>query len=232
LSGSGISHVFGAPAAEDGGLGLLARAFSRRDISLLLIAVVAVLDLVVPWHHFDFIPRALVDEPCHLAMAGIALGAITRLRGAPPGQQFGWAMLSASVLIDIDHLPLEFGSSAMTTGTPRPYTHALWVVVVLAAAAGAAIYWSQYTNTATAMATAGTLAGATLGVSAHFLRDVATAPMSLWWPVSHTAVEVPYGWYVGALVIIVAIPPRRHHKHDSQTARYRQAAALFRNQAP
>ena len=171
---------------------------------------------MVPWHEFGFLPRALVDEPCHLATAGIILGTITRLRSAPPAQWFGLAMLASSVLIDLDHLPLEFGSPAMTAGTPRPYTHALWVVVVLAAAAIAAACRSWRANTAAALAGASVLAGAACGVSAHFLRDVATAPMSLWWPVSNAAVEVRYGWYIGALLLVVAIPPRRPDRHDSQ----------------
>jgi inner membrane protein len=179
-------------------LGWLARSFARRDVSLVLIAAIAPTDLAVPWHEFGFLPRALVDEPCHLATAGIVLAAITRLHNAPPGQRFGWAMLASSVLIDLDHLPLEFGSSALTAGTPRPYTHALWVVVVLAAAAIVAARWSRRRNGAAAMAAASLLASAACGVSAHFLRNIATAPMSLCWPVSNAAVQVPYRWYLGS----------------------------------
>jgi inner membrane protein len=185
------------PAEGPGGvLESLARFFSRREICLALIAAIAVIDLAIPWHQLGFLPRGLVDEPCHLATAGIVLGAITRLRGSPPSRHFGWAMLAFSVLIDLDHLPLEFGSPILTAGTPRPYTHALWVVVMLAAAAAAVGYRSWRTGTSTARIVAATLAGGACGVAVHFLRDVATAPISLWWPVSNAAVQVPYGWYL------------------------------------
>lgn len=153
-----LDHIFGAPAATDGALSWLARAFSRRDVSFLLIAVIAVMDLVVP----------------------------------------------------------------------RPYTHVLWVVVVLAAAAGAAIYWSRHASSATAMAAAGTLAGATLGVSAHFLRDVTTAPTSLWWPASHTAMEVA-GWYLGALLVIVHHPTPKSGQLKRQSSMMRASTAPSRS---
>ena len=201
---------------EDSALAWLAKLVSRRGVSLVLIALIALTDLAIPWHGLGFVPRALVDEPCHLATALVVLGAITRWRGRPPSQRFGWTMLSCSVLIDLDHLPLEFGSSILTAGTPRPYTHALWVVVVLVAAATAARYWSRRASAPVARAVPVMLAGAAWGVSAHFLRDIATAPMSLWWPISNTAVQVPYWWYMAALLVIVAMPPTRQRKLDAQ----------------
>ncbi len=36
---------------------------------------------------------------------------------------------------------------------------------------------------------------------------MATAPISLWWPLSDAAVQVPYWWYVLALAVFVAMPP-------------------------
>ena len=199
-------RVLPSAGGSDGVLERLARFFSRREISLALIVAIAVIDLAIPWHELGFLPRGLVDEPCHLATAGIVLGAITRLRGSPPSRHFGWAMLAFSVLIDLDHLPLEFGSSILTAGTPRPYTHALWVVVLLAVTATALGYRSRQVGTSAARAVAAILAGGAWGVASHFLRDVATAPVSIWWPVSNAAVEVLYGWYLGALLVIVAIP--------------------------
>jgi hypothetical protein len=118
-------------------------------------------------------------------------------------------MLAFSVLIDADHLPLEFGSSVLTAGTPRPYFHALWIIVALIVAMVVTRYWSQRAKTPAPSTTVYILAGAAWGVSTHFLRDVATAPISLWWPVTKAAVEVPYWWYVLALLVIIAIPPTR-----------------------
>jgi len=191
----------------------LARLASRPGVSLGLAAAIAVTDLTIPWHELGFLPRALVDEPCHLATALIVLGAITRWRGSPPSPWFGWALLSASVLIDLDHLPLEFGWPVLTAGTPRPYTHALWVVALLSVAAIQARRRSRRAAAPRSTAVAEVLTGAAWGVSAHFLRDVATAPMSLWWPVSEAAVQVPYWWYLAALLVLAVLPPR-HPAHN------------------
>ena len=127
-------------------------------------------------------------------------------------------MLSASVLIDLDHLPEQFGSSILTAGTPRPYTHALWVAVVLAAATVAACRRHRATGGTRAGIVTAIAAGATWGVSAHFLRDVATAPISLWWPLSDAGVQVRYWWYLGALLVLAVLPPR-HPGHGDRPGR-------------
>jgi len=121
-------------------------------------------------------------------------------------------MLACSVLIDIDHLPLEFGSSILTAGTPRPYTHALWVVAVLITATLLARWQSRRSGGSASAGAVPILAGAAWGVSAHFLRDVSTANMSLWWPLTDAHVEMPYWCYVVALLLIVAFPLTRSRK--------------------
>jgi hypothetical protein len=85
----------------------------------------------------------------------------------------------------------------------------VWIVVVLIVATVVARYWSQRAKTPAASAAVSILAGAAWGISAHFLRDVATAPMPLWWPVTKAAAEVPHWWYGLALLVIIAIPPAR-----------------------
>jgi inner membrane protein len=201
---------------QDGVLGWLAKLTALRAVSFVLVVAIVTTDLAIAWHGFGFVTRGLVDEPCHLATALVVLGAITRVRGMPPHPKFGWSMLACSVLIDLDHLPLEFGSSILTAGTPRPYTHALWVVLVLIAGTVAARRWSRRTSAPRAAATALILGGAAWGVSAHFLRDIATAPMSLWWPVTTAAVEVPYWCYVLALLVIIAVPPAPSRRKSDQ----------------
>jgi hypothetical protein len=52
-------------------------------------------------------------------------------------------------------------------------------------------------------------AGAALGVAAHFLRDVATAPVALGWPVSSAGVQVPTSWYLAALLVLAILPSPR-----------------------
>jgi hypothetical protein len=187
----------------------LAIACAHRGVSLALAAAIAVTDHVVRQQQLPFLARGLMDEPCHLATAMIVLGALTRWRGRPPSGPFVWAMLSAPVLIDLDHLPLEFGSAVLTAGTPRPYTHALWVLVLLIVAAAAARRRHQVSGGARAGMVAGIAAGAAWGVAAHFLRDVATAPIALWWPVSSAGVQVPGYWYLAALLVLATLPPPR-----------------------
>jgi inner membrane protein len=182
---------------------------AHRGVSLALAAAIAVTDHVVHQQQLPFLWRGLMDEPCHLATAMIVLGALARWRGRPPSSRFAWAMLSASVLIDLDHLPLELGSGVLTAGTPRPYTHALWALVLLAVTAAAARHRHQVSGSGRAGTVAVIAAGAAWGVAAHFLRDVATAPISLWWPVSSAGVQVPGYWYLAALLILATLPPPR-----------------------
>ena len=164
-------------------------------------------DGLTGWHGMNFAMRGLLDWPAHLATALIILGALTRLRGTLPDQRFGWVMLACSVLIDVDHLPEEFGSDALTNGTPRSYTHALWVVVILTLAWATARFLVIRSGRSRPATVELSLAGAAWGVAAHFVRDVATAPMSFWWPVTDAAVEAPYWWYVLALAAVIAIGP-------------------------
>ena len=85
-------------------------------------------------------------------------------------------------------LPLEFGSSVLTVGTARLYFHAHRIMAALIVAMVVARYWSLRAKTPASSATVYILAGVARGVSAHFLRDVATAPISPRWPVTKATV--------------------------------------------
>ena len=209
----------------DGVLRWVARLAARRGVSLALIAAIVITDLAIPWagwghmprwQGLSFVPRAFVDEPCAVATALIVLGAVTRFRGSPPDPKFGWSLIAWSVLIDIDHLPQEFGTSVLTKGTSRPYFHALWVLLLLCLTTLLVLYWSQVVRTPVIVATMQILAGTTWGIAAHFLRDAATAPISLWWPVTKAAVQQPYWWYVLELLAIVAFPLVRRRPRSDQ----------------
>ena len=174
-------------------------------------------DGLTGWRGMDFTMRGLLDWPAHLATALVILGALVRVRATLPDQRFGWTLLACSVLIDLDHLPAEFGSQVLTNGTPRPYTHALWTVIALALAWSAARFFVIRSGRPRPATVELILAGAASGVAAHFVRDIATAPMSFWWPVTNVAVEVPYWWYVLALAAMTAIGPvrRRPRSYDA-----------------
>jgi inner membrane protein len=185
----------------------VAAATAKRWVGVLLALYAFATDGLTGWHAMNFGMRGLLDEPAHLATALVILGALIRVRGVLPGQRFGWAMLACSVLIDLDHLPDEFGSEVLTNGTPRPYTHALWSVIVLTLAWAVARLLVIRSGRSRPAAVELILAGAACGVAAHFVRDIASAPMSFWWPVTDMAVEVPYWWYVLALAVMIAVGP-------------------------
>jgi hypothetical protein len=192
---------------------------AKRPVSLALAAACVFVDRAIPWQGMSFMVRTVIAGPCHVANAFVLLGAITRFRGAPPNPKFIASMVACALVIDLDHLPLEFGSSALTVGTPRPYTHALWVLALLIAAAVATRHWSSKPTPGYL------LAGAAWGVGAHSLRDVATAPMSLWWPLSDAAVQVPYWWYVLALALMIVMPPLRSGVSDAPDEQQRSGSA-------
>ena len=182
---------------------------AKRWVGVLLALYAFATDGLTGWNAMNFAMRGLLDEPAHLATALIVLGALVRVRGARPDQRFGWAMLACSVLIDIDHLPAELGTGALTSGTPRPYTHALWTVIALTLVWVAARSFRIRLRQPRLATVELIAAGAASGVAAHFIRDIATAPMSFWWPASDLPVQVPYWWYVTALSVFIAIGPVR-----------------------
>jgi inner membrane protein len=198
----------------------VAATAAKRWVGVLLALYAFATDGLTGWRGMDFAMRGLLDEPAHLATALIILGALTRIRGALPDQRFGWTMLACSVLIDLDHLPAEFGTGALTNGTPRPYTHALWVVIVLTLAWATARYFIARSGRPRPTTVELILAGASWGVAAHFVRDITTAPMSFWWPVTDMPVEVPYWWYVVALSVIIALGPVRRGSRFAYAARH------------
>lgn len=197
-----------APSASAGGLARqLAGIAAWRPASVVLALYAVGTDALIGWHGLGFIGRGVVDEPAHLATALVVLGAITRLRGGPPSPLFTWSMLLLSVFIDIDHIPQQLGTDALTAGTARPYTHALWLPVLLCLAWALARRRAALRHRPMPTGAQQVLAGAAWGIAAHFLRDIATAQISLWWPVTSFAVKVPYGWYVAALMVLVAVGP-------------------------
>ena len=195
----------------------VAATAAKRWVGGLLALYAFATDWLTGWHGMNFAMRGLLDWPAHLATALVILGAVTRVRRASPDQRIGWTMLACSVLIDLDHLPAEFGSQVLTNGTPRPYTHALWTVIVLTLAWAVARFFVLRSGRLQPATSELILAGAALGVAAHFVRDIATAPMSFWWPVTDTAVEVPYWWYVLVLAVIIAIGPIRQDSRPAGT---------------
>ncbi len=158
-----------------------------------LLAVVVTLDAALCAGPSGVLVVGVLDEPCHLATAALALLAAPRLTAGPRATGL---VLLASVGIDVDHVPLYLGVPGVAADG-RPYTHSLLTVLVLLALAA----------TPRARAVCRPLA---LGVGLHLVRDVATGPgVPLWWPVSGSDVLLPYGAYLALLAAAAAVATSR-----------------------
>jgi len=138
--------------------------------------------------------EAALDESAHLATTALCfLPPVRYLQEAPRlRRRFAVAALAASVLIDLDHVPLQiFGSDVLSRGTVRPHVHSL-VAPFLALALSVAVSPPRHA----------VLLGVAFGFSAHLLRDAATGGVPLFWPVTPHAMLLPYADYA----VIIAVP--------------------------
>lgn len=158
----------------------------------------------------------LLDEPAHLATCVLALLAAVALWGGRLPLRFVVAALVASVAIDLDHLPGYLGSHLLTGNLPRPYTHSIALVAILAVAGLALKRRAQRL----------VVLGLAFGVSAHLLRDLATGPgVPMLWPLRSEAIVVPYAAYAAALLAMAAtVALSRLRDRPSRRARRRFGA--------
>ncbi|MDQ2786988.1 MAG: metal-dependent hydrolase [Chloroflexota bacterium] len=172
-------------------------AFSRQRISLL--AVIGII-LIVLADAFTTRIRvsqpvdAVFDEPAHIATGLLLLGFLPASLRARYGLDGLLGALLGAVLIDIDHLPQEFGHEFLTRGTDRPYPHSLLtlfiVLIVVALLRGAARRLG---------------CGFAFGLAAHFLRDLATNRVPLGWPLTSHGFHLPYGLYAVVMLLALAV---------------------------
>lgn len=144
----------------------------------------------------------VLDETAHAATGLIMLAAVGRVFEG----RVVVAVLCASVLIDLDHVPAMLGSTFLTAGTPRPYTHSLATLVLC----GLVAVVSRGATQRIALAVVAALC-------LHFLRDLAEPGgpgVSLLWPLSSRAFTVGYVWYavvmlgLTAVALLRRVPPR------------------------
>lgn len=143
------------------------------------------------WAGNSFLPGGPLDELAHLLTALLVLWAI----GTSRRRRFIIPTLFASVAIDLDHVPGELGGTWLTQGTPRPYTHSLLTIAVIACGAVLVRRWRT------------TVGGVTLGLLVHFLRDLSEpgTGVALLWPWSSQAFSVPHLVYIGAMAPVVGM---------------------------
>jgi inner membrane protein len=197
---------------------LWTRACRAWWLAPLCFALVVLLDAALKYSQ-TMTTTGLLDEPAHFATTLICLLALAGMlalagRGRwPLPLPFVLAALVMGNLIDLDHLPMALGNDALTAGTPRPYSHSLITVVLLAAGAGAArLGRRRLLGTV--------LAGAAFGVCCHLFRDLGTAPVALLWPVSSRGLVVPESAYLVVLagLVLAAVAGRSAaHRTPDQT---------------
>lgn len=134
----------------------------------------------------------LLDETAHFLTGALVLAA---LRGYV-GRAFAVGLLTASVLIDVDHVPGLFGIEAITHLTPRPYTHSLLTIGVVIVAA---LLWPARRSL---------LLGVILGLAFHFFRDMSesvTSGVALFWPWSYHSYAAAHWPYLIAMAAVFAV---------------------------
>lgn len=106
------------------------------------------------------------------------------------------AVVAASVLIDLDHLPAFLGSGVIQGTAPRPYPHSVAGLILVLLAARAL------------RAPARTTVLIVSALALHFWRDMAEPDgpgLVLLWPLSHAVATVPYWLYAGTMLVLLSV---------------------------
>jgi inner membrane protein len=154
---------------------------------LVVVAVQPALDHLDP--ETQFLLFGLVDWIGHLA-TGVVLVALLQ-----PKLRVALAILVGSVLIDLDHVPLELGTDVLTGDATRPYTHSLLTLLVVL--------------TVAAVARSEVVLGLAIGLAGHFARDLGGGDVLLLWPLSTEQESVPFAVYVAVLALTAATAAAR-----------------------
>lgn len=182
------------------GEGADTRTYVVPALAVLALALALLCDLVLRTVELPYLVQAVFDEPAHVATAVVALLALLPAVDVRRRATFVAAAVAASVLIDVDHVPLTiFHTRAFTAGTERPYSHSLLTVVLLLLLAALARGRAR-----------SAVLGVAFGVTVHLLRDTATGPgIPALWPFWDASARVPYPAYAVVLVTLVLVTSLR-----------------------
>jgi hypothetical protein len=171
--------------------------FSRQHIPLLAaigMMLIFIADLFTTRVRVSQPIDAVFDEPAHIATGLLLVGILPIALRARYGLDGLLGVLLGSVLVDIDHLPQEFGHEFLTRGTDRPYPHSLLTLcIVLIITALLRGVWRRIGY------------GFAFGLSAHFVRDLATNRVPLGWPVTNHGFHLHYGVYAAIMLLTLAL---------------------------
>jgi inner membrane protein len=170
-------------------------------LAIALVGAIVCVDLL--WHLIEgstgVMAYGLADEPAHLATCLIALLAVVAISGRRPPLPFVVAALVGSFAIDVDHIPAYLGWNGITGTLPRPYSHSLLVVLVLAGVGRAASGTARQVSY-----------GLAFGVATHLFRDLGTGPgVPFLWPLTDATFTLPYAVCVAILALAALATPAR-----------------------
>lgn len=175
-------------------------SLTPRTIAVSVVAI-AVADSLLWQTDLPLLGDGVLDELAHVSLAVLVVAAARTVVSS----RFFAGLVIGAVLIDVDHVPRQLGWHGLEPGTSRPYPHCL---LTLALVALAALLARGRLRAA--------LAGAAVGLAAHFFRDLAEpgqggAGVMLLWPFSSHAFVLPYV-VLAALVAALAVAAlaRRH----------------------
>lgn len=157
----------------------------------LAVALILVSDALMPESGEPIWLAGSLDEIAHLANGVVVLGAF----GPGVDRRLACGLIAASVLIDIDHVPQHRGAGWLTAGTARPYPHSLLSLM------GSLAAFLALRRSAARAGASSTALGVLIGLSAHFLRDLAVPDtgMPLLWPIKNRAFSIRRRFYVASL---------------------------------
>jgi inner membrane protein len=158
----------------------LRKALTLAMAELAALGIILVIDAHLLRHAYARPVQAILDEPAHLFTALIILAALRTTCLSP----FWLSATLASVFIDLDHVPGELGYTFLQYGEPRPYTHSLLV-------AGCFLLLGLWLTGISQQIARGIAAGMVL----HFIRDIVTAGLPLFWPAVTRGIQLPYVLY-------------------------------------
>jgi membrane-bound metal-dependent hydrolase YbcI (DUF457 family) len=161
----------------------------RRIAAAACLAAVLGADWVILRRRPRWIVSGFLDEPAHVATAGLVLLNLPTRSG-----RWTCGFLVGSVLPDLDHVPLALSRVHPGIDDPRPATHCLLAIWPLALVAVGS------RGPARELA-----AGATAGALVHFARDLAVGTgVPLLQPLDGHSFKVPYPVYAAAAVALAA----------------------------
>lgn len=173
---------------------VLTHPWRRFALGLMLFLLILTIDSWMSGGAHPLISMGIADETAHLSTMVIVLLAFPILRN----NAFILGCLAGSVAIDVDHIPLILGSDILNVDTNRPFTHSLLTMgIVLGLALVGRGRWRAVGL------------GLVVGLSAHFLRDMATssAGVPLFWPVVAHGFTLPYPFYAAVMALALLITP-------------------------